>query len=161
MSNLPFLKLFPISGHSISITSHSIHKSNPVPLQTKMQHRQNEKSHVCLLLTQRNQVLLEHSQHINPYSNYLNIRRNPQGQTTNNSLKLNSSCAPNTQLKSQCFHTIHKHHLCAELIPWRVYVPGFSYMHFSLSPSPLCNYNVRCHSAGGGRRRKRKERVVN
>lgn len=33
-------------------------------------------------------------------------------------------------------------------------------MYFSLSPSPLCNYNRRCHSAGGGRGRKRKERAV-
>lgn len=37
------------------------------------------------------------------------------------------------------------------MLPW---------MHFSLSPSPLCNYNVRCHSAEGRRSRKRKERVV-
>lgn len=96
MSNLSFLKLFPVSRHSIFITSHSIHESITASLQTKTLHRQNEKSHVCLLLTQRNQMLLEPYQLIKPYSNHLNIERNPQGQTTNNSLKSNSSCAPNS-----------------------------------------------------------------
>lgn len=32
-----------------------------------------------------------------------------------------------------------------------------SWVNFSLSPSPLCNYNVRWHSAGGGREEEKKE----
>lgn len=72
------------------------------------------KIHVSSVFTQRNQMLSEPYQLPIPNTSKLGDCRNRQQ-------IIWWLHAPNTQLESKCFHTVHKHHLCADLIPQSVH----------------------------------------
>ena len=107
--------------------------------------------HVSLLFTQRNQILLEPYQLPVPTTSKLGGDCRNRQQITR---WLSVPLGWNPHVFILFTNTVYM-----QISFLRVYVLEFSQMHFSLSPSPSCNYN-RCHSAGGGRGRKRKERVV-
>lgn len=154
VSNLPYLKLSPISGHSISYHK-SLHTQEYHTASSNHDTTKAEWEEPCLFTVNTNQMLLEPYQLINPYSSYLNIKRNPQGQTRNNSLKFNSLCDPlswNPNVFTTFTNTVYCRFLSlAYICSWVLRAALFP---FSLSPVQLK------WEMGGGRRRKRKERVV-
>lgn len=89
------------------------------------------------------------------YFSYLKIMSRLQEQTTSN---LVTACPKHTAGKHMFSYHSWKASTCRSHFSERTLLdsPRFTFPFF---PSPLCNYDRRCHSAEGGRR-KRKERVV-
>lgn len=149
VSSLPFLKLFPVYGHWISITSHSIYEEHHSASSNQDTIEAGEQEQLWFMSV----YSLYKETLSTTCSNHFKIRR-LQEQTTNNSVTV---CP--TQLESKRFHTMHKYRQCTDLIPRSVFL-GSPRCTFPFLPLPcvITTEDVMHLGEGGGE--KRKERVV-